>query len=545
MQDRWYQRAIFYSLDADSFQDADGDGIGDFVGLTSRLDYLARLGVSCLWLSPIHPTPNRDDGYDVCDFYAIDPRLGTFGDFVELLQQAQDRGLRVIIDLVLNHTSDQHPWFQAARSDPRSPWRDWYVWSRSEPEHRTDGVVFPGHQEATWTYDDVADAWYHHRFYAHQPDLNWANPAVRAEMAKVVGFWLRLGVAGFRMDAAPFVFEDTRPDRAQPRRDYEWLEQFCRDLRYRDGAALVLAEANVERDEVREFFGGGDRLPMLFNFALNQRTFLGLARSSAAPIREALRAMPAIPETCSWATFMRNHDEIDLSGLSPSEREECFEAFGPEPTMRLYDRGIRRRLAPMLGNDRRRIELAYALQCSLPGSPVIRYGEEIGMGEDLSLPERNAIRTPMQWSDARNGGFSTAAKKKLMRPLVSGGPFGFEQCNVDAQRDDDASLLAWFERLLRARRECGELGANTAALLDTGHEEVLGLRYTSERTSLVVLSNLSDEPRVVDLTATVVDEPRRVLELFANRRYDTRPDALDALELDGLGYRWLRLDDRP
>jgi maltose alpha-D-glucosyltransferase/alpha-amylase len=543
--ERWFKQAIIYSLDVDTFQDSNDDGVGDLPGLVSRLDYLSRLGITCLWLNPVHPTPNRDDGYDITDFYGIDPRLGSLGDFAELVHQAANRGIRVVIDLVVNHTSDQHPWFQSARSDPASPYRDWYVWSEKEPPYLADGVVFPGYQDTTWTWDEQAKAWYHHRFYDFQPDLNWANPAVRAEIEKVVGFWLQLGVAGFRMDAAPFVIEDTRPDRQQQRREYAWLEQLRSHLSWRKGDALVLAEANVERDELLEFFGAGNRLPMLFNFALNQRVFLALARQSAAPIREAMLAMPSIPETCTWATFLRNHDEVDLSALTPLERAECFAAYGPKPNMQLYDRGIRRRLASMLGNDRRRVELAYALQCTLPGTPVIRYGEELGMGEDLRLPERYAIRTPMQWSDEASAGFSRAPRKALVRPVISGGDYGYETRNVDAQRDDPDSLLAWFERMFRALRECPEFGEGPWQLLDTGHEQVLGLRFEGSRGAVVALSNLADAACVVDLTVCFDGEASRVLEVFADQHYGTTPHKLDALDLGGWGYRWLRIAITP
>ena len=540
MDERWFKQAVIYSIDVDSFQDSDGDGVGDLQGLIARLDYLSRLGVTCLWLHPIHPSPERDDGYDVADFYGVNPRLGSLGDFVELVQRAENRGLRVLMDLVVNHTSDEHPWFQSARSSPESPFRHWYIWSESEPAHPTDGVVFPGVQERTWTWDDQAQAWYHHRFYEFQPDLNWANPEVRREMAKVVGFWLRLGVSGFRMDAAPFILEDNRPDRKTATRHYTWLNELREHMSWRRGDVAVLAEANVERDEILEFFGDGHRLHMLFNFTLNERVFLALARGSATPIREALQWAPTIPDLCGWATFLRLHDEVDLSHLSPGERQECFEAFGPEPEMQLYGRGIRRRLAPMLGGDRRRIELAYALQFSLPGTPVLRYGEEIGMGEDLRLPERYAIRTPMQWSDHPGGGFSSAPEDRLVRPVISGGDYGYERLNVDAQRDDDASLLAWFERMLRALRECPESGEGRWTLLDAGVDHVLALRFEAPTGTTVVLSNLRDERCTVDLEADL-GQPGRMLEVFGNRRYDARPDNASSLELDGWGYRWLRL----
>jgi maltose alpha-D-glucosyltransferase/alpha-amylase len=361
---------------------------------------------------------------------------------------------------------------------------------------------------------------------------------VRDEMARVVSFWLQAGVSGFRMDAAPFVIEDVRPDRKEQTRVYRWLGDLRERISWRRGDAVVLAEANVERDELTEFFGDGDRLPMLFNFALNQRMFLALARGQAGPIREALSAMPTIPGNCTWATFLRNHDEVDLSQLSDLERQECFEAFGPDPEMQLYGRGIRRRLAPMLGGDRRRIEMAYALQCGLPGTPVLRYGEEIGMGDDLSLPERNAIRTPMQWSSEPNAGFTAPEVDACVRPLVRDGVYGYEQVNVDAQRSDGDSLLAWFERMFRSLRECPEIGNGTATLLDSGSEPVLALRYDAPTGSVLTLTNLRDESTVIDLAHDLDDA--RLLDVFANRRYDHTPEP-SKIEIDGWGYRWLRL----
>jgi maltose alpha-D-glucosyltransferase/alpha-amylase len=541
MDERWFKRAVIYSLDVETYQDGDGDGVGDIAGLIPRLDYLARLGVNCLWLHPVHPSPRRDDGYDVTDFYDVDPRIGSLGDFVELVHRADNRGIRVMIDLVVNHTSDQHAWFQASRSSSDSPFRDWYVWSDAEPASPSEGVVFPGYQEGTWTWDGEAEAWYHHRFYDFQPDLNWANPDVRREIAKIVGFWLQMGVSGFRLDAAPFCIEDTRADRAEPPRVHRWFDELREHISWRRGDVVVLAEAHVDRDEIPDFFGEGDRLHMLFNFALNERIFLALARQSAAPVREALRWIPSIAPSCAWATFLRLHDEVDLSRLSPGERDECFEAFGPDPDMRLYERGIRRRLAPMLGGDRRRIELAYALQFSLPGTPVLRYGEEIGMGDDLSLSERFAIRTPMQWADKPNAGFSTASEKDLVRPVIDDGDYGYHRVNVDAQRDDDQSLLAWFERMLRALRECPESGDGEWSLLDAGLEHVLAVRFDGSSGTTLAVTNLRDEPCTIDLSADV-GAVSRVLEVFADQRYETRPDDLTALDLGGWGYRWLRVE---
>ncbi|MEN3359606.1 MAG: maltose alpha-D-glucosyltransferase / alpha-amylase [Mycobacteriales bacterium] len=540
MSERWYQQAVIYSVDVETFQDSNGDGVGDLRGLISRLDYLARLGVTCLWLSPIHPTPNRDDGYDVADYYGIDPRLGSLGDFVELLHQCENRGLRVMIDLVVNHTSDQHPWFQAARSDPDSPFRDWYIWSPTEPANAEDGEVFPGYQRGTWSKDEEADLWYHHRFYDFQPDLNWANPEVRAEIGRVVAFWLQLGVSGFRMDAAPFTIEEVHPDSADRRFAFEWLEGLRDHVAWRRGDAIVLAEANVQRDLIDEFFGPrGNRLQMLFNFLLNPRMFLALARSSAAPLTAAIQASPTIPANCGWATFLRNHDEVDLSQLQESERADVFAAFGPDKNMQLYGRGIRRRLAPMLGADRRWIELAYMLQFSLPGTPVLRYGEEIGMGDDLSLPERNSIRTPMQWSAAAQGGFTSSDKP--VRPVISKGGFGYRNTNVTDQEADPESLLSWFERVLRSLRECPEFGIGSATVLDAKSDTVLALRYDAPCGSVLSVVNLVDEPVTIDLPPAEpsAEAPRDAL---ANRRYPAVKPDLAGIELDGWGYRWIRLN---
>jgi maltose alpha-D-glucosyltransferase/alpha-amylase len=540
MNERWYKQAVIYCLDVETFQDSDGDGVGDFAGLTSRLDYLARLGVTCLWLNPIHPGPNRDDGYDVADFYTVDPRLGTLGDFAEFVHQAANRGLRVIIDLVVNHTSDQHPWFQSARSDPASRFRDWYVWSKEEPSDRRQGMVFPGEQDETWTWDEEAGAWYYHRFYNFQPDLNMANPDVRAEVRKIMAFWLQLGVSGFRMDAAPFVIELTRANEPDARREYPYLNEFRELLSWRRGDAILLAEANVGRDELLEYFGSGDRLPMMFNFVLNQRQFLALARSDATPLVSALEAAPTIPDSCQWATFLRNHDEVDLGQLSERERADCFAAFGPEKNMQLYGRGIRRRLAPMLGNDRRRLEMAYSLQFTLPGTPVLRYGEEIGMGDDLSLKERDAIRTPMQWTGETNAGFSTAAAKALCRPIVRGGDFGHETVNVQAQRRDPSSLLHWVERMLHTLQECPEFGVGRCQSVDTGDPAVLALHYEAPGGVMLALHNLSDRRRTVELGRQPGTEGEP-LEMFADQAYEPVGSELKGVKLAGYGYRWIRL----
>jgi maltose alpha-D-glucosyltransferase/alpha-amylase len=538
MPERWFRNAVVYCLDVDTFQDSDDDGVGDLPGLIDRLDHLARLGVTCIWLNPVHPSPDRDDGYDITDFYAVSPKIGTLGDFVELIHQADNRGIRVIIDLVVNHTSDEHPWFQSARASADSPYRDWYVWSKDEPATKDQGMVFPGYQKTTWTYDDIAGAWYYHRFYDFQPDLNMANPLVRQEIEKIIGFWLQLGVAGFRLDAAPFVIELTVPDDPNPRKDFSWLNDFRDLLSWRRGDAVILAEANVEPEELMAYFGDGDRLPMLFNFLLNQRTFLALAREEVSPILQALAETPAIPETCQWATFLRNHDEVDLGRLVGHEHDEVFAAFGPDPDMQLYGRGIRRRLAPMLGNDRRRIEMAYALQFALPGTPVIRYGDEIGMGDDLALPERNAIRTPMQWSNAVHGGFSNCRRvRDLRRPVISGGEFGYQQVNVEDQQRDPASLLGWFQRALLILRECPEFGNGDCSYVDTGDRHVLALVRDAPSGSMLAVTNLSRRRATVDLPS-VIEGDGEPVEVFADQTYEAPGPQLG---IGPYGYRWIRL----
>ncbi len=545
MPERWYKEAVIYCLDVETFQDSNADGVGDLQGLIVRLDYLARLGVNCLWLNPIHPSPGRDDGYDVQEYYDVHPRIGSLGDFAELIHEAGNRGIRILIDLVINHTSDQHPWFQAARSDPKSPYRDWYIWSDTEPLARKEGMVFPGHQLETWTYDSSAKAWYFHRFYDFEPSLNHANHQVQVEMRKIMGFWLQLGVAGFRMDAAPFVIEQPDPDKPEATKSFVMLSRFAEFLNWRKGDAIILAEANVETDELSDYFGdsggSGNRLHMLFDFRMNGKLMLALARGDADPIIQTLMDTPRIPETGQWATFLRNHDEVDLSRLTPAERADVFKAFGPKPDMQLYNRGIRRRLAPMLGGDRKRLELAYTLQFTLPGTPVLRYGEEIGMGEDLALKERDAIRTPMQWFNGHNGGFSTAPAAKLIRPVVKTGEFGYLKVNVTAQRLDPHSMLAWFERMIGTLRECSEIGTGKCEAVQAEvPNHVLVHRFDAQQGSILLLHNLAPKLVQIDLGKLPGTTPD-IHEVFADQPYPPPRPSLKGLELGPYGYRWIRL----
>ncbi|MBA3294942.1 MAG: trehalose synthase, partial [Geodermatophilaceae bacterium] len=427
--DLWWKNAVIYCLDVETFLDWNGDGCGDLPGLIQRIDYLAELGITCLWLMPFYPSPDRDDGYDITDFYGVDPRLGNHGDFVEMVRTARDRGMRVIVDLVVNHTSVKHPWFRSARASRSSPYRDWYVWQDTAPTSGKKDVVFPDQETSIWTFDDKAGQYYLHRFYKHQPDLNVANPAVRDEVAKIMGFWLELGVSGFRVDAVPFFLDTAGIDSgAKGLPDpHEYLRALRAFIGRRTGDAVLLGEVNLPHKDQQKFFGGteGDELTMLFDFIGMQKLYLALARSDARPLAKALLTRPKTSPDSQWATFVRNHDELTLDKLSDAERQEVFAAFGPQETMQIYGRGLRRRLPPMLDGDPRRLRMVYSLLFSLPGTPVLFYGEEIGMGENLAAEGRYAVRTPMQWTDGRNGGFSTAVRSRLPGPVVEGG-FGPE-----------------------------------------------------------------------------------------------------------------------
>jgi maltose alpha-D-glucosyltransferase/alpha-amylase len=529
VDDRWYKDAVLYEVSVRTFADGNGDGIGDFRGLTQRLDYLEGLGVTAIWLLPFQPSPWRDDGYDITDHYGVHPDFGDIGDFVRFVEHARDRGLRVIIDLVLNHTSNEHRWFQAARAgDPR--FHDYYVWSETKPPDAEKGIVFPGVQKTTWTYDRAARQYYFHRFYDFQPDLNISSPTVRDEMEKIIGFWLNLGISGFRVDAVPFLFEPVSATNTAPGPALEWLDTFREYLSWRAGDAVLLGEANVAREQIPDYFGA-TRLHMLFNFELNQRLWLALARGEAAPIVEALRDTSGIPGADQWATFLRNNDELDLGRLSDDERRAVFRRFAPSKRMQLYDRGVRRRLAPMLGGDRARLELAISLLVALPGTPVLFYGDEIGMGDDLALPERMAARTPMQWSDATNAGFSTAPRTQLALPVISRGPFSYRDVNVAMQQRDEASLLRFVQRAIRTRRRLRELKGSWEPLR-VREPSVLALRYELDGARLLALHNLTAAPvRVHGADA------EGLVDVFANRAY---PPPRRAVELDGYGYRWLR-----
>ncbi|MBX9584971.1 MAG: alpha-amylase family protein [Gemmataceae bacterium] len=539
MTDLWYKDAVLYELDVKTYQDGNGDGVGDFRGLLQRLPYLAGLGVTCLWLQPFYPSPNKDDGYDVADYYGVDPRLGTLGDFAEFMHHARERGMRVIADLVVNHTSDQHPWFREARKGGHSPYRDYYIWSKDKPRDTKSGITFPPAQDSVWTYDESAEAYYYHQFYDHQPDLNIANPAVREEVCKVMGFWLDLGLSGFRLDAAPFLCGKPMPRAVKCPDVYENLAEFREFLSWRRGDAIFLAEANVPADEVLDYFGPGLQIHMLFSFLRNQYLFLALARGDAEPLVRCLEKLPGHPARGQWANFLRNHDELDLGALSDGERREVYAAFAPEEGMRAYGRGIRRRLAPMLQGDRRRLELAYSLLFSLPGTPMLRSGDEIGMGEDLSRPERLSVRTPMQWSAEENGGFSTAPPEKLIRPVVSGGDYGYQRVNVATQQRDPGSLLNWMARLIHVRKQCPEIGQGEYKLLKSAPPSVFAHRCEWENGAVLVMHNLADKP-----AAARADLDERageyLVELFGDKNGE-RVSRTREIDIPGYGSRWFRL----
>jgi trehalose synthase len=543
--DLWWKTAVVYCLDVETFMDADGDGTGDMLGLLRRLDHLADLGVTCLWLMPFYPTAERDDGYDITDFYGVDRRLGDHGDVVNLVRAARDRGMRVIVDLVVNHTSADHPWFQAALEGTDSPYRDYYVWRSDEPEDTSAQVVFPDEEGGIWSKDEASGEWYLHRFYRHQPDLNVANPKVRDEILKIIGFWLELGISGFRVDAVPFLLETDgmglKDVQAFPE-PHDFLRELRRFVAGRRGDAILLGEVNLPFDQQMEFFGGseGDELDMQFDFIGMQHLYLSLAREDAQPLVNALKQRPELSTRSQWATFVRNHDELTLDKLGVYERQEVFDAFGPEKKHQLFGRGLRRRLPSMLDGDQRRIRMVYSLLFSLPGTPVLFYGEEIGLGENLAAEGRQAVRTPMQWTAERNGGFSTAPKKALPNPVVEGA-FSPEHVNVAAQTDDPDSLLTFMSRLVRRYRQSPELGWGEAEVLDVPHPHVLAHVVRYEGTAMLALHNFADRAVEVPVSFATDEHLGRLLDLLSGGEVALDADGAATIPLEGYGYRWLRL----
>jgi maltose alpha-D-glucosyltransferase / alpha-amylase len=541
IKDLWYKNAVVYCLSVGTYLDASGDGIGDFQGLMRRLDYVHGLGVTTIWLMPFQCSPGRDDGYDISDYYGVNPAYGTLGDFVEFMHGAKQRGIRVIIDLVVNHTSDEHEWFKKARSDPDSKYRDWYIWSKTKPSNANKGIVFPGVQKTTWTRDSVAKQWYFHRFYDFQPDLNTSNPEVQSEILKIMGFWIQLGVSGFRMDAVPFVISTKGPDVSRPREHYDMLRSFREFLQWRAGDSIILAEANVLPNTDMQYFGdAGDRMHMMFNFQVNQNLFYALASADSRPLAKAMQKTKDRPASGQWGVFLRNHDELDLGRLTKAQRQTVFAAFGPNPEDQLYERGIRRRLAPMLGGDRRRLELAYSLMFTLPGTPVVRYGDELGMGDNLALPERVCCRTPMQWSTEPHGGFTKSDKPVV--PVIDDGPYGFQHINAAEQRRDPNSFLNWTERIIRMRKEVPEIGWGQFEILKSGDNAVLAVRYDWRNNSVLFLHNLADAPREIEFSTGLHGETNNLLiNLLAADHSQASNNGRHSVRLEPYGYRWYRV----
>jgi len=542
INDLWYKNAVIYCLSVGTYMDSNADGVGDFKGLVRRLDYLHGLGVTAIWLMPFQVSPHRDDGYDVSDYYGVDPRYGTLGDFVEFTHGAKQRGIRVLIDLVVNHTSNEHGWFKQARKDPHSKYPDWYVWSKKKPARADQGMVFPGVQKSTWTFDEEAKAWYFHRFYDFQPDLNTSNPEVQAEILKIMGFWIQLGVCGFRMDAVPFIIATKGPKVAKPKEQFDMLRAFREFLQWRQGDCIVLAEANVLPETDLEYFGrDGDRMHMMFNFQVNQNLFYALASADSRPLIKAMKATKPRPATAQWGLFLRNHDELDLGRLTEKQRQKVFAEFGADPDMQLYERGIRRRLAPMLNGDRRRLELSYSLMFTLPGTPVIRYGDELGMGDNLKLPERHCARTPMQWSNEPHAGFTKSDKPHM--PVISGGPYGFEHINAAIQRRHPDSLLNWTERIIRMRKEVPEVGWGDFTVIRTSEPAVLLMRYDWRNNSVLFVHNLDAKPHEITFAVGLDDERQGALliNLLSEEHSRSGKDGKHRLVIEAYGYRWYRV----
>jgi maltose alpha-D-glucosyltransferase/alpha-amylase len=536
----WFKNAVFYEVYPRAFADGDGDGHGDLRGLITKLDYFRDLGVDCLWLQPIYPSPLEDDGYDIADYYNVHPDYGTLDDFKTVVSEAHARGLHVIADLVLNHTSDQHPWFQAARASKDSPYRDYYVWSDTDRKFEEARIIFIDTQASNWTWDEMAGQYYWHRFYPCQPDLNYDNPAVRAEMLRVMRFWLDLGIDGFRADAVPYLFEREGTNCENLPETHAYLKELRRFMDQHYPGRILLAEANQWPQEVRPYLGDGDEFHMAFHFPVMPRIYMALAQADRTPIVDILAATPAIPGNCQWCTFLRNHDELTLEMVTPEEREFMWQTFAPQPRMRL-NLGIRRRLAPLLDGDRRKIELLNSILFTLPGSPILYYGDEIGMGDNIWLDDRDGVRTPMQWDGGQNAGFSTAPPEKLYASPVDDEQFSYHHVNVAAQRADPDSLWSTLRRMIAVRKQEPALGCGDCQFLPIENRAVLGLVRACDGQSTLALHNMSAHPQTVEFSSQRGQDGQAVRLLSSH----PHPDALDlsrTLMLNPYEYLWLGLD---
>ncbi len=536
----WFKDAVFYELDVRAFFDSNADGCGDLRGLTQKLDYLKDLGVDAIWLLPIYPSPLLDDGYDIADYCNIHPDYGTLEDFKTFLQAAHQRGMRVITDLVLNHTSNQHQWFQSARQGRNDPYHDYYVWSDSDQKYAGARIIFVDTENSNWTWDESAQRYYWHRFYASQPDLNFDNPAVREEMLQVAKFWLDLGVDGFRADAVPYLFEREGTNCENLPETHTYLKELRAFIDEHYPGRILLCEANQWPNDVRQYFGDGDEFHMGFHFPLMPRIYMALCKGDVTPLTWVMDQTPPIPENTQWCTFLRNHDELTLEMVTESERQWMWEQYAPDPRMRL-NLGIRRRLAPLLENDRRKIELAYSLLFTLPGSPVIYYGDEIGMGDNIWLHDRNGVRTPMQWDSGINAGFSTAPTEKLYAPLIDQGEFGYQGLNVSTQDKDPNSLLNWIRQHLQLRNQYPAFGRGNLQILSTNNKSVLAYLRQYEDQTLLIINNLSSKASQIHLDLKQFNI-NKVFDLFIDDPPPIIANQENSFELAGYGYRWFKLE---
>jgi maltose alpha-D-glucosyltransferase/alpha-amylase len=535
----WYKDAVFYELHVKAYADSNGDGIGDLKGLQSRLDHLQRLGISCLWLLPMYPSPFRDDGYDISDYCTIHPQYGTLDDFRDLLRDAHDRGLRVITELVLNHTSDQHPWFREARRSKDDPRRDWYVWSDTDDRYRDARIIFLDTENSNWAWDPVSKQYYWHRFFSHQPDLNYDHPAVREEIWNVMRFWLDLGVDGFRVDAVPYLIEREGTSCENLPETHAVLRELRRRLDEHYPGRMLLAEANMWPEDVRAYFADGDEFHMAFHFPIMPRMFMALRLEDRKPLVEIIERTPAIPGACQWGVFLRNHDELTLEMVTDAERDYMVDEYARDPVARI-NLGIRRRLAPLLEGDRRRIELMNALLMALPGSPILYYGDEIGMGDNIFLGDRNGVRTPMQWSGGWNGGFSSADPERLFQPPISNALYGYQAVNVEAQERSPHSLLHWMRQLIRVRRSNSVFGHGDISFLNPANHRVLAFVRSFGKERVLCVHNLAGSAQVVELDLRPL-EGAIPIEMFHNSLFPRIGSLPYMLTLSPYAFYWLRL----
>ena len=535
----WYMNAVFYEVHIRAYRDSNADGKGDLPGLIDKLDYIKDLGVDCIWILPIYPSPLNDDGYDIADYYNVHSDYGTLEDFKRLVIEAHQRGLKVIADLVLNHTSDQHPWFQASRSDPQSKYRDYYVWSETDDKYNDARIIFVDTEKSNWTYDEKAGLYYWHRFYASQPDLNYDNPAVREEMLNVMKFWLDLGIDGFRADAVPYLIEREGTNCENLPETHAILKSIRAYLDANYEGKVLLAEANQWPKDVRPYFGDGDEFNMGFHFPVMPRIYMAIRKGDASPIRWIMEQTPEIPEHTQWCTFLRNHDELTLEMVTEEERQWMWQEYAPDPRMRL-NLGIRRRLAPLLDNDHRKIMLANALLYSLPGAPIIYYGDEIGMGDNIWLPDRNGVRTPMQWDSSPNAGFSAAPADKLYAPVISEGEYAYQKVNVAIEKEDPHSLLNKVKALIRIRKAHPVLAMGTYAFLQPEKKACLLIHRSLNGQHLICALNLTDKPQSIQLDLTPF-KGCQVNSLLSN---DALPEVTESpypLDLPPYAYLWLEI----